>query len=203
MSTFAPPPAGQHPQQPGQPHMPPQYGASQQFPPPGFAGPPAPVKRKRHWKAPTFIGIGTFVLGLMIGGAGGSDSPTPTATATETVTAEAEPAEAPPVTESQEYKDVVAQRDALQKQVDDAAAAEAAVAAAGITEGTWTVGVDVEPGTYKVTEPVTDCYWSITTTGSNGDIVDNDIVTGGLPQVTLSAGTDFTSNRCGTWAKVG
>lgn len=83
-------------------------------------------------------------------------------------------------------------------------ATEQQVAANTITTGTWTVGVDVEPGTYKVTAPVAtgSCYWKITATGTNGgDIVENDIVSGGLPQVNLSAGQDFTTERCGDWIK--
>ena len=53
-----------------------------------------------------------------------------------------------------------------------------------------------------MTEPVVDCYWSITRTGSNGDnIIANDIVAGGLPQVTLSRGQDFTTQGCGTWGR--
>ncbi|WP_166846059.1 hypothetical protein [Isoptericola sp. BMS4] len=72
-----------------------------------------------------------------------------------------------------------------------------------ITEGTWTVGDDVEPGTYRTTESVSgDCYWAIYRSGTNqGDIVQNDIVTGGHPTVSLSDGQDFETNRCGTWDK--
>ena len=82
--------------------------------------------------------------------------------------------------------------------------AEAQVEANRITEGTWTVGVDVQPGTYRTTEAVssTMCYWGIYRSGSNGsDIIDNDIVNGGFPTVTLSAGQDFTTRDCGTWDK--
>ena len=81
--------------------------------------------------------------------------------------------------------------------------AEKAKAANTISEGTWTVGVDVEPGSYRANENVTSgCYWGIYRTGSNGsDIIDNDIVTGGRPSVVLSAGQDFKSSRCGTWSK--
>lgn len=84
------------------------------------------------------------------------------------------------------------------------AATEQQVAANTITTGTWTVGVDIEPGTYKVSVPIAAgrCYWKISVTGSNGgDIVENDIVSGGLPQVVLSAGQDFTTERCGDWVK--
>lgn len=70
-----------------------------------------------------------------------------------------------------------------------------------ISEGSWTVGRDIKPGTYTTIETVGDsCYWKISTSGSNGDdIIANDIVTGGRPTVTLSEGHDFQTSRCGTW----
>lgn len=72
-----------------------------------------------------------------------------------------------------------------------------------ITEGTWTVGVDVRPGTYRAKEPVNgDCYWEITSDANGGNIVANDIVTGGRPTVTLARGQFFTTNRCGDWVKL-
>lgn len=72
-----------------------------------------------------------------------------------------------------------------------------------ITEGTWAVGVDVQPGTYRTREPVSgDCYWMITSDANGDDIVANDIVTGGRLTVTLSGGQYFTSERCGDWIKV-
>lgn len=72
-----------------------------------------------------------------------------------------------------------------------------------IDDGVWTVGEDVPAGTYKVTAKVTGgCYWKISTSGSNGrDIVDNALPKGGLPRVTLAAGQDFETKRCGTWRK--
>jgi len=81
-------------------------------------------------------------------------------------------------------------------------AVEAQMAARSVTEGTWTVGVDIEPGTYRTEQAVgSDCYWAILRTGSNGDIVDNDIPGGGFPSVTLSVGQDFVNRRCGTFVK--
>ncbi|WP_102508193.1 hypothetical protein [Sanguibacter massiliensis] len=79
--------------------------------------------------------------------------------------------------------------------------AEKKAAEKSFDDGIWTVGEDIKPGRYKVTEAVGgSCYWSITRTGSNGDdIIENDIVTGGRPAVVLRTGQDFTSNRCGTW----
>jgi hypothetical protein len=76
-----------------------------------------------------------------------------------------------------------------------------------IKEGTWTVGTDIAPGTYRTTADVSSsCYWQITKSGSNGggigDIIANDLPGGGRPSVTLEVGHDFKTNRCGTWALV-
>lgn len=72
-----------------------------------------------------------------------------------------------------------------------------------IDEGVWTVGTDVAAGNYRTTEAVSgDCYWAIYRSGTNqDDIVQNDIVTGGRPSVTVRDGQDFETNRCGTWDK--
>ncbi|MEV7132117.1 hypothetical protein AB0N24_04430 [Arthrobacter sp. NPDC093128] len=81
--------------------------------------------------------------------------------------------------------------------------AEKAKAANTVGDGTWTVGSDVEPGTYRAAAAVgSTCYWGIYRSGSNGgDIIENDIPGGGRPVVTLSAGQDFNSTRCGKWEK--
>jgi hypothetical protein len=92
---------------------------------------------------------------------------------------------------------------AVKKREDAVSGAEKQKAASMIREGTWTVGVDIEPGTYRTSADVASgCYWGIYRTGSNGsDIIDNDIVTGGRPTVTLSPGQDFKTSRCGSWSK--
>jgi hypothetical protein len=80
---------------------------------------------------------------------------------------------------------------------------EKTAAANTIGEGVWTVGKDMPPGDYRTTKAVSSsCYWSITRTGSNGgDIIENDIVPGGFPMVTLTDGQTFKSTRCGEWKK--
>ncbi|MCK9792321.1 hypothetical protein M1843_00995 [Isoptericola sp. 4D.3] len=80
---------------------------------------------------------------------------------------------------------------------------EKTIESSRIDEGVWTVGTDVAAGTYRTTAPVSgDCYWAIYRSGTNqDDIVQNDIVTGGHPVVTLRDGQDFETNRCGTWDK--
>lgn len=83
------------------------------------------------------------------------------------------------------------------------APAEPPAEAADITEGVWTVGVDIDPGTYRTTDVAGgDCYWSVLVSGTNGgDIVANHIG-GGRPIVTLADGQDFETSRCGGWSAV-
>ena len=112
--------------------------------------------------------------------------------------------------ESTSAASLKAREDAVAKSEADVKARETAVAGAEaqkaantITAGTWTVGKDVEAGTYRTTAAVSSgCYWEITVTGSNGgDIVENDLPSGGYPTVILSPGQTFDSNRCGSWLK--
>jgi hypothetical protein len=70
--------------------------------------------------------------------------------------------------------------------------------------GTWSVGVDIQPGKYKTETSVNgmSCYWEIDTAGTNGeDIIANDNVDGGFARVTLSKGQDFSSSDCGNWVQ--
>ena len=72
-----------------------------------------------------------------------------------------------------------------------------------ITDGIWTVEVDIAPGTYLSDGASADCYWAITNTGSNdADIIENDLPGGGRPQVALEEGHDFATARCGPWTLV-
>ncbi|MDR7166126.1 hypothetical protein J2X12_004180 [Pseudarthrobacter oxydans] len=81
--------------------------------------------------------------------------------------------------------------------------AERTKAANTVGDGTWTVGTDIEPGTYRAAADVgSSCYWGIYATGSNGsNIIDNDLPGGGRPSVALNSGQDFKSSRCGKWEK--
>jgi hypothetical protein len=119
-----------------------------------------------------------------------SATPTPdTRTVTETVTASAPAPTAP------------AASTVTVTAAPPAGAAPPAAGGATIEEGTYSVGVDIQAGTYRVVGAGSDCYWAITRSGSNGsDIIDNHLGAGNLT-VTLKAGQDFTSQRCGTWSK--
>lgn len=81
--------------------------------------------------------------------------------------------------------------------------AEAAKAKNTVGDGTWTVGRNIEAGTYVAGKDVgSSCYWGIYASGTNGaKIIQNDIPGGGRPSVTLSDGQDFKTTRCGTWSK--
>lgn len=108
-------------------------------------------------------------------------------------------------------EDELAQREGAAKQREDAVKVredavtqqEKVQAQNTITEGTWAVGVDVQPGTYRTKEAVSgQCYWGIYADANGDDIVANDIVTGGRPTVTIKSGQFFKTSRCGDWIKV-
>lgn len=87
--------------------------------------------------------------------------------------------------------------------VPPASAASPAGSAATMTDGTWEVGVDAQPGKYK-TAGGSQCYWARLrrNDGGTGDIIQNNLGAG--PQtVTVKAGEYLQSKRCGTWSKVG
>lgn len=72
-----------------------------------------------------------------------------------------------------------------------------------IEDGSWTVGEDIPAGTYKTVGAGSDCYWGIYKSGTNQSDIVKVNVGGGNLRVTLKAGQDFTTDRCGTWTKIG
>lgn len=92
---------------------------------------------------------------------------------------------------------------AVKKREGAVAGAEATKAKNTVSDGTWSVGRHIEPGVYATGAEVgSSCYWAILASGTNGsDIIQNDLPGGGRPTVTLSAGQDFKSTRCGSWIK--
>ena len=181
--------------------------------------------RRRRWLAPA-AAVAALLVGVAIGASGNSSDPTASTeyvdltkerddlrAALDSADTRADDAEAEAARQVADLEERETALDARQSELDgrdaDLAAREAAVtatedaiAASQIQIGTWTVGVDVQPGTYRTAEPVTSsCYWGIYRSGTNkADILDNDIVTGGVPTVTLSEGQDF-ENGCGVWNK--
>lgn len=160
-----------------------------------------PPPKKQRWNRKT-AGAAGLLVGLLVGAiaaaGGSSNSATEAASAAgKTVTIPGATVTLPPVVKTVTRPGPTVKVTVTQKPAE---------AAATIDEGTWEVGVDVAPGRYKTTEAVDPdgmCYWKITTTGSPDHIVDNDIVSGGKPTVTIKKGQDFTTQDCGTWKKVG
>jgi hypothetical protein len=70
-------------------------------------------------------------------------------------------------------------------------------------DGTLVVGVDIQPGTYRLRSGSSGCYWARLSGfgGTIGEIIANDNVSG--PAVVTIAPTDkgFTSRRCGSWVQ--
>lgn len=179
---------------------------------------PKPVPQQRRnfirtlpaWALPML----TAIVGIAIGASAVAATEPETVTVTETVTID--PAEEDhfdllqregAVTQRElDAAELSAELDVRESQLqeweDELYNAEAEVAANAITDGIWTVGVDIEPGTYRAEDVSSDCYWAILESGSNGsDIVDNAIPGGGNPSVTLEEGWDFESSACGDWTK--
>ena len=68
--------------------------------------------------------------------------------------------------------------------------------------GTWEVGTEIPPGTYRSSGDTEDCYWARLT--RNGDIIDNDFVSTAVDGivVTVRSGEVFESERgCEYWVR--
>ncbi len=200
-----------------------QPGATPPDDPEAGAGPTAAPARSWVVVPPRWLlaGLVALFIGIGLGGVGksegttGAAAPTVTATVTKagaagspaaTVTAPAVTvtATAPAATVTAPAVTVTAPAPAAVTVTAPAApAAPPPGPGASVGDGVYVVGQDLQPGTYRVSAAVTDgCYWQITKSGSNGDdIVQNDLPKGGFPQVTVKAGQDFKSERCGTWVK--
>jgi hypothetical protein len=161
--------------------------------------------------------VAAFVVGIGIGAAGGDTQPTAetpepevvieTQTVTETVEV---PGEIP-----QEDLDALTEREAeLDDREAELAEREAAIteaedeaAASTFGNGVYVVGEDIEAGEYRSagadgSNPV-GCYYAfLSGTGSDADIIDNNIVEG-QTRVTLRDGDVFESQSCESWERVG
>ncbi|MEV4291553.1 hypothetical protein AB0K40_39115 [Nonomuraea bangladeshensis] len=69
----------------------------------------------------------------------------------------------------------------------------------GFTDGSYTVGDDIKPGTYRTNKRITDCYWERSTPG--GSIIANNFISNAPAGVTVTvrSGEGFTSRNCGNW----
>jgi hypothetical protein len=158
-------------------------------PQPTPSGSPTPVtqatpQKKKSKK--TFWIVAAVILGLIVisnAGRGGNAPSSDTATvsagdqaASDSSQGDASPSEETPAAPSDEMFD----------------------------EGTWLIGQDIKPGTYRPVAAIeSECYWEIDKAGTNGnDIIANDNAKGGFPILTLKVGQEVTNNGCGTFEKI-
>jgi len=192
-------------------------------PPPGQQPPQgAPRKPKRAWwKARWVLIAGAAILGIIVGSAaGGSGQSSTSASApakTVTVTAPAPPAvtSVKPATADEQAaidaKNMQAdQRSTALDQRESAVAArekavgttEATIAANTIPgDGTFLVGKDVKPGTYRTTGPKSgsSCYWQRSGDASGTNIIANDNIAGPTVVDIKSSDVAFKTSRCAAW----
>lgn len=77
---------------------------------------------------------------------------------------------------------------------------------AAIKQGVYLVGSQLSPGEYTAPNSGGDCYWETMSgfSGSTDDIIANDFVSSGRVVVDIpDSAVGFSSERCGTWTKIG
>lgn len=169
---------------------------------------PAPTPRK----ITTPVAIMIAVLGsvLLVCGIGSctamfAPAPEPTATVTRTVTQSpvSPPASSAPASPSPDP----AQSESPEPPATPPAEPVKKVGPAPVEiqgDDLVLVGDDIPPGVYRAVERVTPdpwCYWKKSRDAEGSDIIDNDIVKAGRPQVTLKKGQWFETSRCPVWRK--
>lgn len=191
--------------------QPPQWGPQPVTPPKADYG------RRPGWTRKRFIIPGAavlFFIGVMIGTSGSGDNtktvadskavpgPTVTTTATVTDTPAAKPVKAKPAP-------TVTVTATATKTVTKTKTVAPKAAATIPGEGTFVVGSDIKPGTYKTSGPsdssLPNCYWARLkgTSGAFGDIIANGNP-GGQTTITISSGDKaFQTSGCADWKKIG
>lgn len=145
---------------------------------------PTPVPKPRSRAKTPLIAVGAGILGFVVGAASVSAPTTATTSAssmpatTVTVTSDPLPAETVTVT-----------------------AAPAGPSGSITSDGTFLVGADIKPGTYK-TAGGQMCYWARLSDLSGSGIIDNGVGAG--QQVVTVAASDkaFETRGCGEWRRV-
>jgi len=195
------PPPNYPPQ--GQPYGPYNPGPAQPLPKP---------KKSRKW---LLAGVGGFLLGTIIGCAGGSAEhattavpaagPAPTVTVTQpgktvtepgkTVTEKGKAEPAPTVTVTEKAPEPEPTSDEEGGAQDDGA----------ISDGTYLVGDEIKTGKWQspgVADGEPYCYAQTET--EDGDILEQEVTPKGKTLIRItSKAYSFTSSGCGEWKKVG
>lgn len=171
---------------------------------------PKPPKVKKFVPRTVFwwVTAAALVLGIIIGSAGGrgggsSDAALKKTLATDKATISELQSKSDDVDKRE--TDVAARETAVQDREDAVGTAEKTAASNTFSgSGTYLVGTDIKPGTYR-SKDNDGCYWARLKglSGSLGDILANDNVNG--PTIVTIKKTDkaFETNRCGDWTKIG
>lgn len=71
------------------------------------------------------------------------------------------------------------------------------------SDGSYRVGVDIAPGTYRSSGTGSDCYWQrLSNFTGSGNILANYLSNSPTTVTILPGDAGFESRRCGTWTKV-
>lgn len=162
---------------------------------------PSPVRQPwwRRWVWPTATLV-ALLVGIGIGAAGSSNSETSNASApapspAATVTVTAQPSPAPTVT-------VTATATVTAKP-----APPPGPQTTGLAAGTYVVGSDIAPGTYKTEGPdgsnLVGCYWARLSALTGDAIIANNISKGADVVQILPGDKGFETSGCKPWSKVG
>jgi hypothetical protein len=147
---------------------------------------------KRWWGVALIIFVVLAVVSALSEGDQGADEPAAAARATDDPTTEEAGAEADDVVDSNEEAEEAGEPESEP---------ESASEPAGFGNGTYTVGQDIDPGTYR-SEGSSMCYWA-RLSGFSGEL--DDIIANGNAStiLTIDSGDEgFETSGCGTWLAV-
>jgi hypothetical protein len=174
------------------------------------------------WVKYAAVALVAFGLGGAAGGGGGHTTPAPAATPRTVTVTKTRTVKLPPssAARQKEHRRLLAERQKVAtarkrlRSEQSAVATErsklrrltgqvsAARASSFRGTGTYLVGADVQPGTYRAAA-TPGCYWARLATLDTTDIIDNDNADG--PVVVQLAASDkaFEVNGCGTFHRIG
>jgi hypothetical protein len=176
----------------------------QQAPVP-IAEKPPKVRRRIPLGAGIGIAAGALVLGIIIGSASGHAAPTNVSGLKDQVSdLKSSNSTLQGQVESLTADKAQLQSDNDQLTLDAAKAADTAAANTIPGDGTYLVGTDIKPGTYRSIDN-SGCYWERdkSADGSFGSIIANDNVDGQGVVTIKSSDKVFTSSGCSDWKRVG
>jgi hypothetical protein len=158
----------------------------------------------RPWM--TYVGIGLVGLVIGVAAGGGSAEKAKTVTKTKTTVSTIEPSAAELAQARKDIRglrgQVADRRSALRDLERKISGARRAVKRSTIPgDGTFMVGTDIDPGTYRAAARE-GCYWARLASLSGSDIAENDISDGPMLVEISSSDKAFKTSGCATFHKV-